>query len=204
MLLVGLTGGIGAGKSTVARMLAERGAVVFDADHLARAAIEPGTDGYDHVIERFGSTVVGPDGSVDRDLLADLVFEDEAARRDLEAIIHPEVGRLFREFTRTYRDTDHIVVYDVPLLVETGMQEVFDLVVVVEAPEEVRVARLLADRRMSEGEARARISAQATDEQRASVADVVVRNAGNVSDFERQVEEVWQELRSRVRIIEAP
>jgi dephospho-CoA kinase len=203
MLLVGLTGGIGAGKSTVARMLAERGAVVFDADQLAREAIEPGTPGYEAVIDRFGSTIVGPDGSVDREVLADVVFEDEAARRDLEAIIHPEVGRLFHEVTDARRDTDDIVVHDIPLLVEAGMQDGFDVVVVVEAPEAVRIARL-ADRAMPEPEARERMAAQATDEERARVADAVIHNTGDIEDLERQVDELWQDLQSRAARIEAP
>ena len=203
MLLVGLTGGIGAGKSTVARMLADRGAVVFDADQLAREAIEPGTRGYEAVIDRFGSTIVGSDGSVDREVLADVVFEDEAARRDLEAIIHPEVGRLFREVTDARRDTDDIVVHDIPLLVEAGMQDGFDVVVVVEAPEAVRIARL-ADRAMPEPEARERMAAQATDEERARVADVVIHNTGDMEELERQVDELWQDLRTRAARIEAP
>ena len=203
MFLVGLTGGIGAGKSTVARMLAERGAVVFDADQLARAAIEPGTSGYDAVIERFGTTVVGPDGSVDRDVLADVVFEDDAARRDLEAIIHPEVGRLFQEVTDVHRDTDHVVVHDIPLLVEAGMQELFDLVVVVEARDPVRVARLAA-RGMPEQEARERMAAQTGNDERARVADVVIRNDGDMEDLERQVDELWRDLQVRAGMIEAP
>jgi dephospho-CoA kinase len=203
MLLVGLTGGIGAGKSTVARMLAERGAVVFDADQLARAAIEPGTPGYDAVIERFGTTVVGPDGSVDREVLADVVFEDDAARRDLEAIIHPEVGRLFQEVTDAHRDTDHVVVHDIPLLVETGMQELFDFVVVVEAPDPVRMARL-AGRGMPEQEARERMAAQTGNDERARAADVVIRNGGDMEDLGRQVDELWRNLQGRAGMIEAP
>jgi dephospho-CoA kinase len=184
-------------------MLAERGAVVFDADQLAREAIEPGTPGYEAVIDRFGSTIVGPDGSVDREVLADVVFEDEAARRDLEAIIHPEVGRLFHEVTDARRDTDDIVVHDIPLLVEAGMQDGFDVVVVVEAPEAVRIARL-ADRAMPEPEARERMAAQATDEERARVADAVIHNTGDIEDLERQVDELWQDLQSRAARIEAP
>jgi dephospho-CoA kinase len=204
MLLVGLTGGIGAGKSTVASMLAERGAVVFDADQLARDAIEPGTPGYDAVIDRFGATIVGPDGAVDRDVLADVVFDDPEARRDLEAIIHPDVGRLFREVTESYRDTDRVVVYDVPLLAETGMAGAFDVVVVVEAPAAIRVTRLHADRGMSEAAVRERMSAQASDEDRAKVADRVVVNDGDRTSLERQVDELWQDLRKRAGIIEDP
>src|SRR5207249_3256541 len=129
------------------------------ADQLAREAIEPGTPGYQAVIDRFGATIVEPDGSVDREVLGDVVFEDTDARRDLEAIIHPEVGRLFREFTDSYRDTDRVVVYDVPLLAETGMADLFDVVVVVEAPEPIRIARIRADRGMSEASVRERMAA---------------------------------------------
>jgi dephospho-CoA kinase len=204
MLLVGLTGGIGAGKSTVARLLADRGAVVFDADRLAREAIEPGTPGYDAVIDRFGATIVGPDGSVDREVLGDLVFGDPAARADLEAIVHPEVGRLFREFTERYRDTDRVVVYDVPLLVENVMQSLFDAVVVVQAPEEDRVVRLIRDRGMAERAIRDRMGAQASDADRAAVADFVVRNDGDLVNLERQVQELWEALRIRAGRIEAP
>ena len=204
MLLVGLTGGIGAGKSTVARMLEERGAVVFDADQLARAAIEPGTPGYQAVIDRFGATVAGPDGAVDREVLGDLVFGDEAARRDLEAIVHPEVGRLFQEFTAAYRDGDRVVVYDVPLLVESALQGLFDVVVVVEAPESARVARLAADRGMDERSARERMAAQASDEERAGVADILVRNEGDPAALEKQVDRLWEDLEARAGMIEAP
>ncbi len=204
MLLVGLTGGIGAGKSTVGRMLADRGAVVFDADQLARAAIEPGTPGYQAIIDRFGAIVVGPDGSVDREVLADLVFGDEQARRDLEAIIHPEVGRLFAESAARYRSTDRVVVYDIPLLVERGLQDLVDLVVVVEAPEEVRLARLAADRGMAERSARDRMAAQASDEDRAGVADVILNNASDLDALERAVDRLWEDLRNRAGMIEAP
>jgi dephospho-CoA kinase len=204
MLLVGLTGGIGAGKSTVARMLAERGAVVFDADELARAAIEPGTAGYQAVIDRFGATVVGPDGSVDREILGDVVFGDERARRDLEGIIHPEVGRLLAESVSRYQPTDRVIVYDVPLLVESGLQDLVDVLVVVQAPEEVRLDRLAAHRGMGERTARDRIAAQASDEDRARVADFVLSNAGDLHALERAVDRLWEDLRDRAGMIEAP
>ncbi|HJP65385.1 MAG TPA: dephospho-CoA kinase [Actinomycetota bacterium] len=204
MLLVGLTGGIGAGKSTVASLLARRGAVVFDADQLARQAIDPGTPGYDALIDRFGATIVGPDGSVDREVLGDLVFDDADARRDLEAIVHPEVGRLFREVTEAHRDTDRIVVYDVPLLAETGMADVFDVVVVVQASQAVRSARLAADRGMPEAAVRDRMAAQASDEDRAAIADLVIVNDGDRTALERQVDELWEDLRTRAGIIESP
>src|SRR5438067_3472126 len=137
MLLVGLTGGIGAGKSTVARLLQERGAVVIDADDLARRAVEAGSPGYDQVVRTFGSDLVRPDGALDRARLARLVFSDEGARRRLEAITHPEVARLFAEETGRWRDSDRVVVYAVPLLVENGLEGTFDVVVTVEAPAEL-------------------------------------------------------------------
>ena len=131
MLLVALTGGIGSGKSTVSRMLAERGAAVIDADDLARRAIEPGSGGMVKVVDRFGQGVVAPDGSVDRSALAGMVFADDDARRDLEAIVHPEVARLFAREAARLRDGDAVVVYETPLLVETGIAPVFDVVVTV-------------------------------------------------------------------------
>jgi dephospho-CoA kinase len=203
VLLVGLTGGIGAGKSTVSGMLAERGAVVIDADDLARAALERGSPGVDRVREEFGSEAVSEDGTVDREWLARRVFADPEARRRLEAIVHPEVGRLFREVTEPHRHTDQVVVYDVPLLVESGLGGMFDLVVVVEAPEDVRVARL-GERGIDADDARGRIAAQASDADRAAVADVIVRNEGDLGALERQVDDLWQDLERRVGTIDSP
>lgn len=197
MLLVGLTGGIGSGKSTVAHMLEERGAVVFDADALARKAVEPGTPGHDAVIERFGADVLAPGGELDREALASIVFADRAARRDLEAIVHPEVRRLFAEGAETYRDTDRIVVFSAPLLVETGMHTAFDVLVVVSATPQTQVERLMRDRGMSERAVRARIDAQAPLEAKAEVADVLVDNQGSLDELERQVERLWSKLTER-------
>jgi dephospho-CoA kinase len=178
MLLVGLTGGIGSGKTTVARMLEERGAVVFDADVLARDAVAPG-------------------GDIDRDALASVVFSDPAARRDLEAIVHPEVRRLFAESTERFRDTDAVVVFSAPLLVETGMHTAFEVLIVVSAPVETQVDRLLRDRGMSEPAIRERIGAQLPLEEKAEVADILIDNEGTVEELEGQVERVWTELRAR-------
>ncbi len=203
MLLVGLTGGIGAGKSTVGRMLAERGAVVIDADHLARAALDPGSPGAARVREEFGPEAVSDDGSVDREWLAQRVFGDPAARRRLEGIVHPEVGRLFGEATDPYRDTDRVVVYDVPLLVENHLGGMFDVVVVVEAPADVRVARLVA-RGIRKDDVRRRMAAQATDADRAAVADVILSNGGDTGHLERQVDELWQDLVRQAGTIESP
>jgi dephospho-CoA kinase len=197
MLLVGLTGGIGSGKSTVAHLLEERGAVVFDADVLARAAVEPGTPGHDAVLVRFGADVLGPGGELDREALASLVFADPAARRDLEAIVHPEVRRLFAEAGEAYRDTDRVVVLSAPLLVETGMHTAFEVLVVVAASVPTQVERLLRDRGMSEEQARARIAAQAPLEDKAAVADVIVDNDGPIDDLAHQVDRLWDDLRSR-------
>jgi len=197
MLLVGLTGGIGAGKSTVARMLAERGAVVFDADDFARRAVEPGTPGHARVVAEFGPEASTRSGDLDREWLARQVFADPAARRRLEAITHPEVARLFAEAVAPLRDTDRIVVYAVPLLIENRMEKGFDLVVVVSAPEDERVARLAAERGMSETDVRERAAAQASDEDRERVAHFVIRNDGSKEELARQVDALWNDLTRR-------
>jgi dephospho-CoA kinase len=197
MLLVGLTGGIGSGKSTVARMLEARGAVVFDADILAREAVAPGTPGHDAVVARFGADVLAPGGEVDREALAAIVFADPAARRDLEAIVHPEVRRLFAEGCEAHRDTEAVVVFSAPLLVETGMHSAFDVLVVVSAPVQTQVERLLRDRGMSEEQVRARIDAQAPLEEKAAVADVLVDNEGPLEELDGQIDRLWQDLRSK-------
>jgi dephospho-CoA kinase len=197
VLLVGLTGGIGSGKSTVARMLEKRGAVVFDADVLAREAVEPGTPGHAAVIERFGANVLAPGGELDREALASIVFADPAARRDLEAIVHPEVRRRFAEGTEEYRDTDRVVVFSAPLLVETGMHSAFEVLVVVSASNDRQIDRLMRDRGMSEDAVRSRIAAQAAPETRAEVADVLVDNEGTIEELEQQVERLWFDLSAR-------
>jgi len=196
VLLVGLTGGIGSGKSTVARMSEERGAVVFDADVLGREAVAPGTPGHDAVVERFGANVLAPGGELDREALAAIVFSDPAARRDLEAIVHPEVRRLLADGCERYRDTDAVVVFSAPLLVETGMHTAFDRLVVVSTPVETQVERLLRDRGMSEEQVRARIAAQAPLEEKAAVADVIVDNEGDLEHLGGQVARLWDGLRS--------
>ena len=197
MLLVGLTGGIGSGKSTVARMLEERGAVVFDADLLAREAVEPGTQGHTAVIERFGADVLAPGGELDREALASIVFADPSARRDLEQIVHPEVRRLFAEGSEAYRDTDGIVVFSAPLLVESGMHTAFEILVVVSATVATQIERLMRQRGMSEPAIRARIDAQAPLEDKAAVADFLVDNEGTLAELESQVERLWHDLSAR-------
>jgi dephospho-CoA kinase len=199
MLLVGLTGGIGTGKSTMARMLEKRGAVVFDADVLARQAVAPGTPGFDQVVERFGPNVLAPGGGLDREALASIVFSDPAARRDLEGIVHPEVRRMFAEGCEEYRDSDRVVVFSAPLLVETGMHTAFDRLIVVSAPVATQIERLMRDRGMAERDVQARIAAQLPLEAKAEVADILVDNEGTLEDLERRVERVWRDLDDQAR-----
>ncbi len=197
MLLVGLTGGIGSGKSTVARLLERRGAAVIDADQLAREAVAKGTPGFDRVVEAFGRGVVSPDGELDRSALANRIFSDPAQRTALEAIVHPEVARRFSDQVEAFRATDRIVVYVTPLLVELGLAPAFDVVVVVTASPHLRVSRVASDRGLSPDEVRGRLAVQATDEQRAEVADVLVDNDGSLADLEPQVDRLWGDLRTR-------
>ncbi|GII21668.1 dephospho-CoA kinase [Planosporangium mesophilum] len=192
MLMVGLTGGIGAGKSAVARRLAELGAVVIDADRLAREAVAPGSAGLAEVVDLFGSQVLAADGSLDRAAVAARVFGDDAARRALEAIIHPRVRARTAELV-VAAAPDAVVVNDVPLLVEAGLAGAYEVVIVVLADEETRVARLVSDRGMTPEEAHARIRAQASDEQRRAVADVVIVNDGTLDELRDQVDAVWRE-----------
>jgi dephospho-CoA kinase len=199
MLLVGLTGGLGAGKSTVARMLGERGAVIVDADELSRRALEPGTRAYQEVCDLFGDDVVSPSGSLDRSAIAERVFGDEGMRRALESITHPEVFRLLAEEVETLRGTDAVVVFDAPLLVETGFHRACDVVVVVTAPEGAQVARVAGDGGMTEEQAVARLRAQIDPADREATADVVIANDGGLEDLERHVDGLWAALRRRER-----
>jgi dephospho-CoA kinase len=197
MLLVGLTGGLGAGKSTVARLLAERGAVVVDADELSRQALEPGTRAHAQVCDLFGDEVLTPSGELDRAAIAAAVFTDEAKRRALESIVHPEVFRMLADTLEEQRGTDDVVVFDAALIVETGFHEACDVVVVVTATPEVQVARMTRDRGMSPEETRDRIAAQVAPAAREAVADVVIPNNGDLEELERRVDELWRVLRSR-------
>jgi dephospho-CoA kinase len=197
VLLVGLTGGLGAGKSTVARMLRERGAVVVDADDLSRKALEPGTQAYEQVRDVFGRAIVDAEGRIDRRQLAARVFADEGKRRVLESITHPEVFRKLAEAVEDLRGTDAVVVFDAALIVETGFHQAVDVLVVVTAPTEDQVRRVAVDRGMGEDEARARIAAQADPARRETLADVVIRNDGDLASLEPQVDELWAELRRR-------
>jgi len=199
MLRVGLTGGIGSGKSEVSRRLAALGAVVLDADAAARAVVEPGTPGLKRIAETFGPGVLRPDGALDRAKLAEIVFADDAARKKLNAIVHPLVHEHMRAAEQAAVQAggdDVIVVHAVPLLAEGGRAGEFDLVIVVDLPPETQVERL-AGRGMPEEQARARIAAQATREQRLAVADIVIDNSGTLDDLDRRVCEVWSDLRAR-------
>ena len=203
MLRVGLTGGIGAGKSAVAGLFAARGAVVIDADALAREAVQPGTPGLAEVADAFGPQVLRPDGSLDREALGAVVFADPQARNRLEGVTHPRI----RELTAARMAVvppGTVVVHDVPLLVEAGLAGAYDVVVVVEADDAVRLERLERDRGMPAEVARARMAAQATREQRAAVADVVLVNDGTRAELERQVDGVWPDLARRAAAAVAP
>lgn len=192
MLRVGLTGGIGAGKSTVARLLVERGATLIDADLIAREVVEPGTPGLAAVVTEFGDTVLAPDGSLDRPALGALVFADDGRRAALNAIVHPMVHQRRQELVAE-AGADAIVVEDIPLLVENSLGVNYPLVVVVHAPQHERVRRLVADRGMSGADALARIRAQASDEERRAAADVWIDNSGSLGDTVAAVDQLWRD-----------
>jgi dephospho-CoA kinase len=189
---VGLTGGIGSGKSEVARLLAAHGAVVIDADQLAREVVEPGTPGLAQVVAAFGPDVLGPYGRLDRKALAARVFSDGAALARLNAIVHPLVAERGAELVAE-APVEAVVVHDVPLLVENGLEDAYDLVVVVDAPEEARLARLAA-RGLTDEDARARMAAQASSEERLAAADYLVVNDGDLVDLRVRVDELWRNL----------
>lgn len=189
MLVVGLTGGIGAGKSTVAQFFAELGALVIDADQLARMAIERGSDGFADVMLRFGDEVI-VNGDIDRKKLAEIVFSDPQARKDLEAIIHPRVQALFAEAVADL-DIDDILIYEIPLLVETGGAAKFDYIITVESDIELRKARLLK-KGLYISQIEKRMASQVTPEAREAIADKVIRNDGDEDSLLRQVENLWE------------
>ncbi|WP_326663416.1 dephospho-CoA kinase [Streptomyces sp. NBC_00385] len=196
MLKVGLTGGIGAGKSEVSRMLAGYGAVLIDADRIAREVVEPGTPGLEAVVGEFGTGILTPEGTLDRPKLGSVVFADGERLAALNAIVHPLVGARSAELERA-AGPDSVVVHDVPLLTENGLAPLYDLVIVVDAAPETQLDRLVRLRGMTEQEARARMAAQATREQRRAVADLVIDNDGAIEALEPQVREVWAELTRR-------
>ena len=192
---VGLTGGVGSGKSSVAALLADKGAVIIDADRNAREVVEPGTPGYDAVVARFGPSVVSADGTLDRAAIANIVFNDEQALADLNAIVHPLVGQKMAQLMAE-APAGSIVVHDVPLLVENKLGPAYDLVVVVLADAETRVARL-EGRGMPEADARARIAAQASDDERRAVANEIIENDGDRDALTAQVDALWERLQVR-------
>lgn len=193
MTTIVLTGGIGTGKSTVSRQLQEHGAVVVDYDLLAREAVKPGSPGLAAIVERFGDDVLAADGTLDRPALGSVVFADESARRDLESITHPAVRDLAVQQVLG-AGQDAVIVHDIPLFVESGAAPPHDLVVVVDVPESLQVERLVRDRGMTEEEARSRIGAQASREDRLAVADVVLENSGSREQLTEAVDALWARL----------
>ena len=196
MLLVGLTGGIGSGKSTVSGLLAEHGAVILDADVFARDAVRAGSEGFRRVLERFGASIVGPDGELDRAALASVVFADTQALRDLEGIVHPEVRRLVADGVTDNSGTDKVVVLVNPLLIEMGTHRDCDVVVVVSASPETQIRRSVAAG-MEESDVRSRIAAQLPLDERARYADVLLDNEGSREELASQVDGLWSDLRLR-------
>lgn len=192
-LRVGLTGGIGSGKSSVGRLLAQRGAVVIDADQLARDVVEPGTPGLERIVERFGTGVLTPEGRLDRPALGRLVFADDRARADLNAIVHPAVRARARALEAA-APQDAVVVHMIPLLVETGQQGDYDACVVVDVPEQVQQHRVGARDGLDAEAVRARMAAQATREQRLAAATHVVDNSGTPEQLEEAVARLWTQL----------
>lgn len=202
MLRVGLTGGIGSGKSAVSERLAARGASIIDADKAARAVVEPGTPGLARIVEAFGPDVLSADGSLDRVKLGEIVFADDTARAKLNTIVHPLVHEHMRAAEEAAIEAggqDTVLVHDIPLLAEGGRGGAFDLVIVVDVSPEIQVERLVDQRGMPADQARARMAAQATREQRLAIADIVIGNSGTLADLDRRVAEVWADLQERAK-----
>ena len=200
MLRAGLTGGIGSGKSAVSARLAAHGAIVLDADKVAREVVEPGTPGLARIVEAFGPSVLREDGALDRPKLGEIVFADEARRQVLNGIVHPLVhGQMRQAEARAITEGGDgvVLVHDVPLLAEGGRGGQFDVVVVVDVPREIQVERLVRYRGMTPEQATARMSAQASREQRLAIADIVIDNGGTLADLGKRVAEVWEDLLSR-------
>lgn len=193
MLKVGLTGGIGSGKSEVARRLAGYGALIIDADRIAREVVEPGTPGLAQVVGQFGAAVLASDGTLDRSALGEIVFTDAELRGKLNAIIHPLVGARIRELEQG-ADRDAIVIEDIPLIAENDMAGFFDLVVVVDVPPRLQEERLIRERELTRDQVAARMAAQASREQRLAIAGIVLDNSGSLAELDRQVGDLWAEL----------
>ncbi len=203
MLKVGLTGGIGAGKSEVSRLLVSHGGVLIDADRIAREVVAPGTPGLAAVVEAFGEDVLAPDGSLDRPKLGSIVFADPEKLAVLNEIVHPLVGRRSRELETAAAD-DSVVIHDVPLLAENALAALYDLVIVVDASPETQLDRLVRLRGMTEDDARARMAAQATRDKRLAIADIVIDNDVPLEALERRVQDVWAELERRAHTPQQP
>lgn len=204
MLVVGLTGNIASGKSSVARMLAARGARIIDADVLAREAVGPGSPALARIVERWGRGVVGPDGALDRAALRALVFDDRSELDALNAIVHPEVQRRRDALLGAARDAgERIVVCDIPLLYEAGLEGDMDVVVLVDAPPDLRLERLMRDRRLNRAEAMAMIAAQMPSELKRERADYVIDNGGSLDAAEARVNEVWSVISARAGVTSA-
>jgi dephospho-CoA kinase len=203
VLRVGLTGGIGAGKSEVSRRLAAQGAVVIDADAIARQVVAPGTPGLAEVVAAFGPGVLLSDGSLDRTKLGEIVFDDAQLRTALNSIIHPRVGARMRELEEA-AGQGAIVVHDVPLIAENNLATSYDLIVVVDVPPRLQLDRLIRQRGMTREQARARMAAQASREQRLAIAGIVIDNSGSLAELDRQVGELWAELRRAQAAQEGP
>jgi dephospho-CoA kinase len=190
VLVIGLTGGIGSGKSTASALLAAKGAAILDADAITRSLQVPGTEVFAAMVERFGEGILAPDGTLDRAAVAAVVFADEQAKRDLEAIVHPAVGNVMVTRLQELADTDTVVIYDVPLLVESGRKG-YAAVIVVDVDPEIAISRLVEQRGMTEADARARIANQVSREERLAVADHVIDNSGTREHLQEQVDEAW-------------
>jgi dephospho-CoA kinase len=192
VLVIGLTGGIGSGKSTVSALLAGKGAVIVDADAITREVQQPGTDTFKAMVERFGEGIVGPDGALDRNAVADIVFNDPDALADLNHIVHPAVGAEIASRMQTLAEGDDVVVLDVPLLVESSRAYPVAGLLVVDVDPEIAVHRVVGQRGMREDDVRARMTRQASREQRLARADRVIDNSGDLADLARQVDEAWE------------
>lgn len=195
VVVVGLTGGIGSGKSTVSALLAQRGAVIIDADVIAREVVAPGGPAYQGVVDRFGAGILLPDGTIDRPALAEIVFNDPAALAELNRLTHPVVGAVIAERMGAHAETEAVVVLDVPLLVESGRDNVAALIVV-DCPEGVALDRLVRLRGMDPEDARRRMAAQASRDERRARADIVIDNSGDLASLEAQVDEAWTRIQA--------
>jgi dephospho-CoA kinase len=197
MLLVGLTGGIASGKSTVSAMLAELGAEVIDADHIARQVVMPGTPAWCKIREHFGPGVLHPDGQLDRQALADIVFADKSKLALLNEITHPAIFARIADRLEAHHDQDVVVILDAALLIEAGLAEGVDVVIVIHSPREIQVERLAA-KGVGQTDARNRIASQLEPEKRLARADIVIDNSGSLEDLGRQVDKIWKELQARL------